>query len=100
MKMIYCTCNVSVVDTIIETLESLDILDYQVFNHVNVKNVKGDPRLNTPVWPGYNAAIFMQISDDEKVKSVIGILKEYNKNRFDDELVTVCTWTIESYFYD
>ncbi len=100
MKMIYCTCNVSVVDTIIETLESLDILDYQVFNHVNVKNVKGDPRLNTPVWPGYNAAIFMQISDDEKVKSVIGILKEYNKNRFDDELVTVCSWSIESYFYD
>ena len=100
MKMIYCTCNVSVVDTIIETLEFLDILDYQVFNHVNVKNVKGDPRLNTPVWPGYNAAIFMQISDDEKVKSVIGILKEYNKNRFDDELVTVCIWSIDSYFYD
>lgn len=100
MKMIYCTCNVSVVDTIIETLESLDILDYQVFNHVNVKNVKGDPRLNTPVWPGYNAAIFMQISDDEKVKNVIEVLKEYNQNRFDDELITVCCWSIDTYFYD
>lgn len=100
MKMIYCTCNVSVVDTIVETLESLDILDYQVFNHVNVKNVKGDPRLNTPVWPGYNAAIFMQISDDEKVKNVIEVLKEYNQNRFDDELITVCCWSIDTYFYD
>lgn len=98
--MIYCTCNVSVVDTIVETLESLDILDYQVFNHVNVKNVKGDPRLNTPVWPGYNAAIFMQISDDEKVKNVIEVLKEYNQNRFDDELITVCCWSIDTYFYD
>ncbi len=98
--MIYCTCNVSVLETIIEILESCHVRDYQILDHVNVKNKKGEPRLNNPVWPGYNSSIFMQIKEDEKVQTIIQHLKSYNHERFDDELVTVCSWNIENYFYD
>lgn len=101
MKMIYCTCNVSVLEEVIKILEDSNVRDYQVIEQVTVKNKKGDHRFNNPVWPGYNSAVLMQISEQSKVDQLIGKLKAYNQQVFNDnELVTVCGWSMENYFYD
>ncbi len=42
-------------------LEANEVNDYQVADRIIAKNVKGAPRFDTPVWPGYNVSVTMQI---------------------------------------
>jgi len=101
MKMIYVTCNVSVREPLIAMLEDHSITDYQIIEQVPAKNVKGEPRLNTAVWPSHNSSIFMQFSDDDDAKEIMQLIRDFNKEAFNDnELVTACMWTIEDYFYE
>lgn len=101
MKMIYCTCNISVLDEVKNLLDEQNVSDYQVIEKVTVKNRIGDPRYDTPVWPGYNALVLLQVGDEAKVQRVITAIRSYNKQVFNhDELITVCTWTIDDYYYD
>ncbi|MCK9218753.1 MAG: hypothetical protein PHF97_01115 [Bacteroidales bacterium] len=101
MKMIYCTCNVSVVEQLTELLEKNKIRDYQILDQVIAKNKKGQSRFNTPIWPGFNSSVLMQVNEEEKVVQLLQTIKEYNKQVInDDELITVCTWKLEDYFYD
>ena len=99
--MIYCTCNVSVQEQLTEMLEKCSIHDFQVIDKVTAKNNKGGPRFNNPVWPGYNSSVLMQVSEEDKVKNVMLSNREHNKSVInDEELITVCTWKLEDYFYD
>lgn len=101
MKMIYVTCNVSVREPLINMLEDHSITDYQIIEQVPAKNVKGSPRLNTAVWPSYNSSIFMQFSNDEDAKEIMQLIRDFNKEAYNDnELVTACMWTIDDYFFE
>lgn len=99
--MIYCTCNVSVQEALLQIIDDCQIREYQVIDQVKAKNKKADPRFNDPVWPGYNTAIFMQVQESEKVELLAKRLREFNKNAFNSaELVTFCAWTLNHYFFD
>ncbi len=99
--MIYCTCNISVQDTILEIIEDCNIREYQVIDQVKAKNKIANPRFNDPVWPGYNSAIMMQVKEDQKVERLAAQLKEFNSTAFNKaELVTFCTWPLTHYFFD
>ncbi len=101
MKMIYVTCNISVREPLLKMLENNNIKDYQVIEQVTAKSVKGEPRFNTAVWPGYNSSIFMQFSDDNRAKEIMQLIKDFNKSVFNDnELITACSWTLDDYFYE
>lgn len=50
--MIYCTCNVSVLEQLTELLEKCSIHDFQIIDKVTAKNKKGEPRFNSPVLHG------------------------------------------------
>ena len=101
MKMIYVTCNVSVREPLLKMLENNNIKDYQVIEQVTAKSVKGEPRFNTAVWPGYNSSIFMQFSDDNRAKEIMQLIKDFNKTVFNEnELITACSWTLDDYFYE
>ena len=101
MKMIYVTCNVSVREPLINMLEDNDVSDYQIIEQVPAKNVRGDPRLNTAVWPSHNSSIFMQFRDDDRASEILQKIRKFNKNAYNDnELVTACMWELDEYFYD
>lgn len=101
MKMIYVTCNVSVREPLISLLENNDISDYQIIEEVPAKNVKGEPRLNTAVWPSHNSALFMQFSDDDRAREIMQLIRDFNKDAYNDnELVVACMWTLDDYFYE
>ncbi|MFC2152560.1 PG0541 family transporter-associated protein [Bacteroidota bacterium] len=101
MKMIYVTFNVSVREPLLKLLKESNVNDYQVIEQATAKSVKGEPRFNTPVWPGYNSSIIMQFSNDEKAIEMMQKIKEFNKNAFNDnELITACSWTLDDYFYE
>lgn len=101
MEMVYITGNVSLKDNIIEMLEECSIRDYQILDHAVVKNKIGPPRFDTEIWPGYNIAFLIQVSEEEKVLNLVNRLKEFNrKEAFNEtELLTVCTWSLNHYFY-
>jgi hypothetical protein len=102
MKFIFCTCNVSVSERITSLLEANEVRDYQMADRVIARNVKGNPRFDTPVWPGYNVTITMQFGNESKAAEIVSLLRKFNKESAfnDDELLTVCSWDIDDYFFD
>lgn len=101
MNVIYCTCNISVQERLLEMIEECNIREYQVIDQVKAKNRKTDPRFNDPVWPGYNSAVFMQVKDSEKLELLAKKVKEFNTNAFNNaELITFCAWPLSYYFFD
>jgi hypothetical protein len=89
-------------DQVISLLEANEVNSFQVANRIIAKSNKGAPRFDTPIWPGYNVSITIQITGDEKAATVVNLLKAFNKENAgtDDELLTVCAWEMESYFID
>ena len=102
MKFIYCTCNISVSERVITLLEENGINDYQMADNVIARSVVGSARFNTPVWPGYNVIITMQFSNDENADRVLDLLRQFNRETAfnDDEMLTVCSWKIDDYFFN
>ncbi len=100
MKFIYCTCNISMKNRVLKTLEARGVHDYQIVDEVAAKPLQGTPRLNTAVWPGYNTTIHMQFSDDNKAAAVMETLREFNKEaKTETELITACSLPMDDYFY-
>ena len=98
MKTIYCTCNVSVLEALLENFSKYQIDSFQVFEQALAYNSVGDNRLNTAVWPGYNSSIFMQFSDDKNAAQVMSSIREFNKNAFNEnELVIATMWTVDDF---
>jgi hypothetical protein len=89
-------------DRITNLLEINEVNDYQVTDKVIAKSVFGDPRFDTAVWPGYNVIITTQITDDSKASMILSTLRKFNKENAanPDELLSVCSWEMEHYFFD
>ena len=101
MKMVYCTCNVSILEDLLNVLEEQNISDYQIYDKVRAKNRKGAPRLDNAVWPGHNSSVMMQIRDEEKVKALAEAVKDMNENAINEnELIVFCSWTLDDYFFE
>ena len=102
MKFIFCTFSVSILDEITNLIDSMGVKNYQVIEHALSTSGDTAPRLDTPVWPGHDSIITIQLIDDQKAKQIINKLKEYNKeiSPGKDENVTVCSWEMENYFTD
>jgi hypothetical protein len=102
MKFIYCTCNVSVSERVISLLEENGVNDYQMADNVIARSVVGNARFNTPIWPGYNVIITMQFSNDEKAVQIMEVLRQFNRETAfnEDELLTVCSWNMDDYFFN
>lgn len=100
MKMVYISCNVSVRARLTDLLEEQNIRDYQMIGQVTAKNKIGPPRFNNAVWPGYNSAFFIQVSEAEKVERLMDALRDFNRNAFNkEELVVAATWPLDDYIY-
>lgn len=101
MNVIYCTCNVSVQERLLKIIEECHISEYQLIDQVKAKSRKADPRMNNPVWPGYNSAVVMQVTENEKLERIAERVKEYNAQVYNSsELITFCAWPATHYFYE
>jgi len=102
MKFVYCTCSVNVSERIIAILEENGVNDYQMTDNVIARSVVGNARFNTPIWPGYNVIITMQFSKDERAGEIMDILRQFNSGTAfnDDEMLTVCSWNMDDYFFN
>ena len=96
MKMIYCTCNISVLDELIELIKAQDISNYQVVEKITGQDFVGDPRLNTSVWPGFNSQL-VSIVEAEKIPQLSTAIQAYNQRALNrNEIITFCSWSLEN----
>jgi len=89
-------------ERITNLLDENEVGNYQINDRVIAKNQTGAPRFDTPIWPGYNVIITMQFSDNKEAEMIIALLKKFNKESAYgvDELVTVCSWEMDNYFFE
>jgi hypothetical protein len=101
MKIIYCTFNVTIQETLLQKLSTEGVTSYQLFENVKAKPAFGNPRLDTAVWPGYNSAIIIQFDDENQAKKLMHTLKTMNSEATSpDELITACMLPMDDYFND
>lgn len=101
MRMIYISCNVSMLTEIVSLLKKCQVHSYQIVEQASSMNKVGDPRLNNAVWPGYNSLFFINIEIEEVYNSLMTELRQYNKTvDMPDEKITVSSWKTEEYFWE
>ena len=97
MKMIMCVCSVSIVNNFVKILDKHNVHTYHIIKEVTGRIHKGDPRLNTPVYPGYNAAIFIPMIDHEKAKDILQAVETFHEQVGSDAKSISCTsWSLDS----
>ncbi len=98
MKMIYCTYNVSVSEEIQKILDKLKIQNYQIFENILAKSGEAAPRFNTPVWPGYNNSLLVQMESERLVMDYINSIQDYNLSTDDkNEVISCYSWEIKNH---
>jgi len=101
MKMVRLVCNINVLREVIGVLQQNHVAEYEVVREVTGKGVKGDPRLNTPVWPGLNSTVMIPFRENEKADAVVRKIREFNRNGHNDnENIICCSWSMDEYFWD
>jgi hypothetical protein len=88
-------------EKLVEIIEECDISEYQLIDQVKAKSRKADPRMNNPVWPGYNSAVVMQVVENDKLEGIARKVRDYNSNVYNSsELITFCAWPATHYFFE
>jgi len=77
MKLIFITYDVDFDEEVMEILNSLEITGFTKWDRVLGKGKNSEPKLDDPVWPGFNCAIAAVISDEEQEK-ILGSLKRFS----------------------
>ncbi len=97
-KLIMLTCNVSAKDEILGILETLKVDNFQIIEPVTGRMPLGDPRMNTPIWPGYSVTILIS-GDAELVAGIQTEIENYNNQAYtDDEHAFLLSWDSDSSF--
>jgi hypothetical protein len=89
MKLVYCTCNISVLEQVLALVEKCGLTEYQIIDEVKAKPRIGDPRLNSAVWPGYNAIIVVSVTSEIDLENLMNAFRKYNHSvKNDAEILT------------
>lgn len=64
MKLLFITYDVDFDEDVMEMLDSLGVTGFTKWDRVLGKGKNSEPRLDDPVWPGFNCAVAAVISDD------------------------------------
>lgn len=75
MKLLFITYDVDFDEDVMEMLNSLGVTGFTKWDRVLGKGKNSDPKLDDPVWPGFNCAVAAVINDDDQEK----ILEELKK---------------------
>ena len=75
MKLLFITYDADLDDAVMEMLDSLGVNGFTKWDRVLGKGKNSEPKLDTSVWPGFNCAVAVVISDDDQGR----ILEELRK---------------------
>lgn len=75
MKLLFITYDADLDDDVMEMLDSLGVNGFTKWDKVLGKGKNSEPKLDTSVWPGFNCAVAVVISDNDQER----ILEELRK---------------------
>lgn len=75
MKLLFIIYEVDFDDEVMEMLNSLEIKGFTKWDRVLGKGKNSEPRLDDPVWPGFNCAIAAVISNEHHEKILESLTK-------------------------
>ena len=78
MRAFFIIYDVENEDDIMSALESANIEAYTKWDRVLGKGKNSDPKMDDPVWPGFNNMIFI-VTDGEKGNKLIEVLSLLSK---------------------
>jgi len=95
MKMMNITCNISSMAQFMQMIEAEQIRFYQIMEETTGLLPKGEPRLNTPVWPGINSSVFLTCTETQCL-NLKKHIADFNRKAYNDnELIFVNSWSID-----
>ena len=59
------SCDISYLDYMLQHMSKLGLSNFLILDRVLGKYPQGEPRLDSSIWPGYNAMIIIQVTEDE-----------------------------------
>jgi len=65
MTTFFISCDISYVDDLVQHITLLGLNNYFIIDRVLGKFPQGEPRLDTAIWPGYNALIISIVTEAE-----------------------------------
>ena len=99
MKFVYISCNISKLEQTVEEIRNLGIKTFQIVENTAGSFEHGNPRMNTSVWPGTNAVIFLQVTP-EKCKELLSAVRRMNTEIVNEnERILAASWECEDYVY-
>lgn len=78
MKLLLIIYDVDFDEDVMEALNNCCVTGYTQWDRVLGRGKNSDPKLDTPVWPGYNRAIAVAVEEEieEKVMKAVQELSE------------------------
>ncbi|MBO4441258.1 hypothetical protein J5834_03995 [bacterium] len=99
MKFVYISCNISKLEQTTEEIKNLGIKTFQIVEDTAGSFEHGNPRMNTSVWPGTNAVIFLQVTP-EKCRELLATIRRMNTEIVNEnERILAASWECEDYVY-
>lgn len=68
MKLLFMVYDVDFDEEIMQMLDLLEITGFTKWDRVLGKGQNSDPRMDTPIWPGFNCALVVVVSDEHLEK--------------------------------
>lgn len=77
MKLLFITYDVDFDDEVMEMLDSLGVTGFTKWDRVLGKGKNSGPKLDDPVWPGFNCAVAAVVGDDDQER-ILAELKKFS----------------------
>ena len=93
MKMLFMVYDVDFDEEVMEVISTCCITCYTKWDRVLGKGGRSDPKLDNPVWPGFNCAVMMAVEDELEPK-VFEAVQSLHKN-VGSKGIKVFGWPLE-----
>lgn len=99
MKFVYVSCNISKLEQLTNEIKKLGITTFQIVEDTAGSFDNGNPRMNTSVWPGTNAVVFLLVTP-EKCTEMLATVRRMNTEIVNEnERILAAAWECSDYVY-
>lgn len=98
MKLIYITCNISMLEQMEAVLREMAIKVFQIIPRAQAESDFDIPHKDNAIWPGFNACIIIQEQDVEKAEALLHKVQDMNEKAYNNsELISAYMWEIQAF---
>lgn len=77
MKLLFITYDADLDEDVMKMLDSVGVNGFTKWGRVLGKGKNSEPKLDNPVWPGFNCAVFTVVGNEEQERA-LEVLKKFS----------------------